>query len=427
MHRPHLALTLCFDLGSQALAGVVDCLLGQYLDFVAPTELASIRAVDGSAPRLGPTEDLDQLRSELRAGHVSAFEALGDQAQTSGLYGFHYLGRRHGAESSVSAVRMSVPLRLVRGDGVEPFEEFVTTVSRAVPFHCGFVAVTLAGPRSLKGRDSEELLAHPGVEIDELSAIVDGGGRLPGACWMTLLGERLLEALGGRAKVVRRLGREGLSEPRLGTLLIRATQRPEIGDLLSGQGVVGLRKVAEAIAPVTFEPAMADHDPTVALRWHRRHLDPIPPLEELDERWCHRGLRELWHRLLADLKLVPPRNAPIPLFVWNVALSEHDPLSKRAWQRILGYEQKESHMPSDFDVWQHAVDGLRAQKLIDIEDRSREDLIANLCQATGEAQSVQEASELAVNLFMSSSLVEELYGYDSDIQAVIERAWACDR
>lgn len=84
-------------------------------------------------------------------------------------------------------------------------------------------------------------------------------------------------------------------------------------------------------------------------------------------------------------------------------------------------------MPSDFDVWQHAVDGLRAQKLIDVDDRCREDLVANLCKATGEAQTVQEASQLAVNLFMSSSLVEELYGYDSDIQAVIERAWSCDR
>lgn len=427
MHRPHLAFTLCFDLGSQALAGVVDCLLGQYLDFVAPRELASIRATDCAVPTMDPTVDLDLLRDELRAGYVSAFEALGDQAHVSGLYGFHYLGRQHGVASSVSAVRMCFPLRMVRGDSVERFVEFVSTVSRAVPFHCGLVAVALASPRSPKQRDSGELLAHPGVDVHELTAIIDGGGRLPGASWVTLLGEPLVELLGGRAKLLRRLGSDRLSEPRLGTLLLRASKWPEIGDLFDGQHAPGLRQVAEVLAPATFEPSTIDQDPTVALRWHRRHLDPIPPIEQLDQRWCHRGLRELWHRLLADTKLVPPRNAPVPLFVWNVALSEQDPLSERAWQRILGPSKRESQMPSDFDVWQHAVDGLRAQKLIDVDDRCREDLVANLCKATGEAQTVQEASQLAVNLFMSSSLVEELYGYDSDIQAVIERAWSCDR
>ena len=204
---------------------------------------------------------------------------------------------------TISVLNAAVPPSFVRADPDRYLAVVLDWCARLKPLHglAGFAPVYGIGAEADHMQETWPFLARfPGLNYPlpyPKAAEGHGPSRISGISWLTVLGDRALDALGGRAFLVARLAdawalvvdeapRPGLP-PGIslhdydGGLLIRAGAHPQMGDVNMGNIPEAYRAVSDALRPIRFEDYQ--QNPMDLIRVPR-------PLDAYEEtlNWLHR-------------------------------------------------------------------------------------------------------------------------------------------
>jgi hypothetical protein len=231
---------------------------------------------------------MDQLKKEpAKARKLTAFElADGEVGGDAPGYGVEVVGqpRDPAKPDKMCLLQMSFPMETLEANTAESFVGFCKEVAGCIPYVSGYASPALQWSEMFRGKAASEAkalaLRHPGYDVHvNNSTRIRIGKRTRGARWLTFLGDDLVEAVGGQARLRKALSAAIKIEKAGDGLMIRAGDLPEIGDVNKKQGVPLLREVAPPLEPVTVfdDPALlgnfANHDAVLLRRWERRLLD----------------------------------------------------------------------------------------------------------------------------------------------------------
>ncbi len=93
---------------------------------------------------------------------------------------------------------------------------------------------------------------------------------------------------------------------------------------------------------------------------------------------------------------------------------------------LLGLPEEEPQEPTEFEktvsaALDEAVQALRAKEIIEVEDGNIAALVAELTAAAIEANSLKKLLKRTVNALVHSERVEEVYGTDEELTALLRR------
>ena len=228
--------------------------------------------------------------AKLSGRDIGSLRLRGGDDPHNAAYGFTFLGGQpyHRAPTLTSLVELRFPSEFLEQLGLEKFVDMVRRIGETLPFRSGY-----ASPALSRGWENEKhvqeagrqlvpiALRHPAYDLpeNESTAAFMGETQCRGARWLTLIGPQIVSTLGGREQLLPRLS-PGVTTVSAGEgLMIRAGERPELGDVNRDETVPLLRSVAAALEPVTYFDDWKslgtlfgdDHDRVRA--WERRLLD----------------------------------------------------------------------------------------------------------------------------------------------------------
>ncbi|MBX7187249.1 MAG: DUF3396 domain-containing protein [Vicinamibacteria bacterium] len=284
---PALAVTLYFEGPIEDYAaGVESCLAsfladwGGKLTWYADEDLGRFRPA--TSRRL--TRPIERLRRRDKPMPFYAWTmSAGETFESPSALGFQ-AHVRGGDLAALSFIRASFPREAFTGDaGAGQFVELVARWSAMLPLAHGYAGPALNQSES-DGQMRSWILPgisrrFPGFEIDDCGGTaLRGREAIKGVNWLTLVGDRFLERLGGIASLRSRL------EPAIQIRLIegrgalfRLGPRPEEGDLARGEDLPLHRALARTFAPIRMveHPALGPAEygsfgPEGTARWLRR-------------------------------------------------------------------------------------------------------------------------------------------------------------
>jgi hypothetical protein len=154
------------------------------------------------------------------------------------------------------ALRLAVPVEEVL-DREDRFVALAGELTRKLAFASGYGGFSFnrAEESDLEGigRNKSAALSHRwyGIDIEQLSTTIYAIARgLKSAGWLTLVGSKLLDALGGTDALQRALPAEALVHPLPSGVLIQAGPRPLLGDVNRKEDLQLYRAVGRVLAPV---------------------------------------------------------------------------------------------------------------------------------------------------------------------------------
>lgn len=219
------------------------------------------------------------------------FKLRGGEDPNNPSYGFTFSGinKPSGyASESTCLVEIRWPSDFPGQFGFDALVNWVRQLSEVLPYRSAYASPALTQgfadySHIVEGAQHFVPIAlrHPGFDLQENegTAAFMGKRKCRGARWLTLLGPDLIAELGGRAALQAKL-EPGVSVITAGLgVLLRAGDRPELGDVNRGERALLLRSVAAAIEPVTFFnddgslDQLFDGDSDRVLKWERRNLD----------------------------------------------------------------------------------------------------------------------------------------------------------
>jgi len=232
--------------------------------------------------------ELDPVRAAKRG--LGYFALTGGEDPQNPSFAFSFAGDNEPGGRIPDATCL-VEIRWPSEYAEQHVEELVACVSEVaslVPFRSGYASPALSRGSwesthlDEAGRQLIPLaFRHPGYDLPENGSTASfmPADKCRGARWLTLLGPALVAQLGDEAALRATLDARVAIQPAGDGLLLRAGERPEIGDVNRAELTPVLRSVAAAIEPVTFWNDWRsfgnlfgdDHDKV--LRWERRHLD----------------------------------------------------------------------------------------------------------------------------------------------------------
>ena len=189
---------------------------------------------------------------------------------------------KRGFSDQTNGIEFLFPVEYLASYGEDAFVATVAKMADVLRCDSGHAGVAL-----VPGAPSDFSKAAPhmaprlfrshGLDIGQTTFVYNSlGNRSRGAHWLTMLSSALVDELGGLAQVQGKLadGVEVVSGAH--GVLLRAGQRPEIGDVNRQQTTPLLASVAHAIEGVTRfnERGMLQffgNDPEKLRRWERRH------------------------------------------------------------------------------------------------------------------------------------------------------------
>jgi Protein of unknown function (DUF3396) len=255
----------------------------------------SVLGVNASSHKRFTPAAIARARAELDPAKVAAkgssyFWLCGGEDPHNPSYAFTFKGSTPGGKvpDQTSYVEVRWPSEFPESHGFDATVEFVRKLGEAFPYRSGYASPALSRGWEDMAHVTEGAqhitplaLHHPGYDLPEnlATAAFMAKDRCRGARWLTLLGPELVKALGGRDALAAKLAPGVSVLPAGDGLLVRAGERPEIGDVNRAVFTPLLRSVAAAIEPVTYfndwkslGQLFADDQDRV-LRWERRHLD----------------------------------------------------------------------------------------------------------------------------------------------------------
>ena len=165
-------------------------------------------------------------------------------------------------------------------DGGDALAEFILELANSVSFDSGYAGAALHWSVDAEMGDVRKdvlglAFRHPGFDLQNFGmAVYNLGDDIWGAQWMTLLGPKVLQRVGGKHAVVAAVPEFSVQETPNG-VVIRSPLPPRGGDTNRGDGVEELRPLAQFLEPVTTSTDESKFfwDRSDAERWYRRFID----------------------------------------------------------------------------------------------------------------------------------------------------------
>lgn len=160
--------------------------------------------------------------------------------------------------------------------------ELALELASLLPFNSGYASLSFNAIMDLLGvrrRVRSMCFRYPGMDVLEDSVAWDIGTRVPGAYWLTFLGQPVLGELGGVEGLRARLSSPGTTVQHLpgDRAVVTLGQWPEAGDMEAGKDLPAYRELARVLEPWLYHDpgTVFAHDfiPEDKRRWERRFLD----------------------------------------------------------------------------------------------------------------------------------------------------------
>jgi hypothetical protein len=269
---------------AELISGIEQC-LQQYVGLVDWASLPFYVTDDG---------DIDPINLETLEGVLLKRFHAQDAPQESGItllgsdtdvspFEFHYFG------APLPVTRWPdyrnllycwLPKDLVLKRGFDAMETFVSSMAAHLPFSFAYANPALLYDREF-GEATPRAKRYLGFDVLKVDSIaMELGDRAAGVYWLTLLGRKLTDRLGGVATLRACLPSSiAVREVLPGKALIRLGAEPEVGDVNRQTEFPLHRELARVLEPVLHMPirnyfANRDNesDPEAMLEWHRRFL-----------------------------------------------------------------------------------------------------------------------------------------------------------
>jgi len=213
---------------------------------------------------------------KVKARKLTSFNVHGPQEINPEFYFKAFLNTK---PKRVNYLTMRFPSEWAE-DGGDALAEFILDLADSVSFDSGYAGAALhwsVDAEMIGVRKDVPGLAfrHPGFDLQSFGmAVYSLGDDIWGAQWMTLLGPKVLQRVGGKHAVIGAVPDFSVQETSNG-VVIRSPLPPRGGDTNRGDGVEELRALAEFLEPVTTSTDESQFfwDRSDAERWYRRFLD----------------------------------------------------------------------------------------------------------------------------------------------------------
>lgn len=213
---------------------------------------------------------------KVKARELTAFNVHGPQKANADFYFEAYLDTE---PKQINYLTMRFPSEWAE-DGGDALAEFILDLADSVSFDSGYAGAALHwsvdAELTFLEKDVKPLaFRHPGFDLQSFGmAVYNLGDDIWGAQWMTLLGPKLLQRVGGKHAVISAVPDFSVQETSNG-VVIRSPLPPRGGDTNRGDGVEELRALAKFLEPVTTSTDESPFfwDRSDAERWYRRFLD----------------------------------------------------------------------------------------------------------------------------------------------------------
>jgi hypothetical protein len=276
MHRSH-----------QEFAPGLLCALDAYMQAVGPGTIAWYPDMEGDWREIDSTF-WERTRQDLLK-YDSFFATLVDRPEGVTSFQFEYSGVSLEDPGLLDDPRracvatFSLPAEFLEQRGPGHVRELALQLAAPLPFHSGYASLSFnmsCHPVGVTRQLRNFCFRYPGMDILEDQVSWDIGARVPGAYWLTFLGQPVLGELGGVAGLSTRLSSPGTTVQALegDRALVTLGEWPEAGDLEAGENLPAYRELARVLEPwlYHFNPdSFFDQDfpPEDRLRWERRFLD----------------------------------------------------------------------------------------------------------------------------------------------------------
>lgn len=229
-----------------------------------------------------------QLKLEaVRKRKLTSFElADGDVGGDAPGYGILVIGNPIDPDTpdELSLMQMYLPIEVIEQEQVELFVEHIRTIAALLPYKLGYTSPALQwaelGMDKAIAQSRAIVARHPGYDIQlNETGRTWLGLRARGARWLNFLGPEIVDKLGGIEALKKTLKEPIVVEPIGHGIMIRAGEKPEIGDVPRKVGTPLLRSVAKVLEPVTaFEEivllgSFANWDKDFLEQWEHRFLN----------------------------------------------------------------------------------------------------------------------------------------------------------
>jgi TseV toxin immunity protein TsiV len=231
-----------------------------------------------------------QLRRDAAAKRkMTSFELVdGDVGGSVPRYAVTVLGEPLDSKlpNERTLFQMSFPIDAVMAGDVDAFVAELVEIAAALPVDSGYGSPAIQWAqfdRDAAIAQTRGIVArHAGYDVNlNTTGRTWLGSRVRGARWLTFLGPRILERLGGGDALRKELPEPFEFLPAGANLLVRAGSLPEIGDMAMKVDTPLLRALAAVLEPVTaFDEvvllgSLANWDKDVLRKWERRFLDSV--------------------------------------------------------------------------------------------------------------------------------------------------------
>lgn len=272
---------------AQMVTGVAKC-VDRYLAMI-PADVLRWSIIGSTSGTYKPltSKEIARCRAMLTASTAKQkdihFRLLGPESAGPDyrlVVNGYKLPAKRGALHQANAIEMRFPREFLTAHGADAVAAAVAQMFDDVPCDSGYAAIALCYGMESQVAKACEVIAPAafrshGYDVpDTLHTTPRLGDRSRGARWLTMLGQELVERVGGKEALASRLidgvevveGKHGL--------LLRAGKEPEIGDVNRQQPTPLLASVARAIEPVTYfgDSALMSvlGSPEARDRWERR-------------------------------------------------------------------------------------------------------------------------------------------------------------
>ncbi|WP_457331029.1 type VI immunity family protein [Rhizobacter sp. P5_C2] len=259
--RTGVTLVLYYGRSTRNLAGAVGRLVDLYLAAIPEGAMRSTLSATGiwrGYTKQGLSTQLRRLTAQ-DVEYTSIHLSSGEPAHM-GDYGFHFFGSDLSnfelwPRETCSCI-LEFPLSVLRPGRREHFEDFVAEAAAVEPFESGYAGYAFKHLSETWGDQAMPWIAQKaprflGLDISYDSFAEVARRRVVNVSWITLLGQPLVDDLGGEAQIRSQLSSEVRLRSIASGLAIVAGEVPPIGDVNRGpHDLQWLKEVAALTRPV---------------------------------------------------------------------------------------------------------------------------------------------------------------------------------
>jgi hypothetical protein len=281
-------LTFCFYMhrSHKGLGPAVLRAMNVFMQAVGPETLTIYPNMEGYWQQLND-DAWERIQKELLE-NAGPYVTLASDSNGMSEFSFDYQGISKedpgpfdGPERTCVAT-FKLTTEYLEQHGPSRVRELALELASHLPFNSGYASLSFNASMDdlgVRRRVRSMCFRYPGMDVLEDLVAWDIGTRVPGAYWLTFLGQPVLGELGGTEGLRARLSSPGTTVQQLpgDRAVVTLGQWPEAGDLEAGKNLPAYRELARVLEPCLYhDPGTVfvhDFIPEDKRRWERRFLD----------------------------------------------------------------------------------------------------------------------------------------------------------